>query len=77
MPALNDMLAFVQAIEQAFPDNAQRDRFGRYVGPRNTGPLQDLARQYQTPGAFDTQEQAGQVARAVLAKHGYPTKGRL
>ena len=66
-PTMDDLLEFVQAIEHAFPHNAPRDKFGRYSGPRNTDPLRLLAIKWGCAGdCFDTQDQAGRVARAML-----------
>jgi hypothetical protein len=66
----NDLFAFVEAIEQAFPFKPARDRFGRTLDGRNTSKLQDLAAKYQVGGCYNIEEQAGAVARAILKKMG-------
>ena len=62
--------AFVEAVAKAFPENARRDRFGRYEEglQREREPLRQLALKYRIGGAFDTQDQAGKIARAILAR---------
>lgn len=62
-----DLMRFVEAVEAAFPVDAPRDRYGRYVGVRNTAVLRELAQKYELPhGGQDVQEQAGMVARAIM-----------
>jgi len=69
------LIRFALAVARAFPENAERDRFGRYVGQRDTDYLRalavELARDYPDiipNGGQDTADQAGMVARAVLAR---------
>ena len=64
-----DLLAFVEAIATAFPEGAERDRFGRYVDGLilQREALRQLAMKYKVGGSYDAQEQAGKVARALLA----------
>ena len=65
---MDDLIAFIEAIAKAFPEGAKRDRFGRYEEglQMEREPLRQLAVKYQIGGAFDTQDQAGKVARAIL-----------
>ena len=67
-----DLLAFVEAIASAFPEGAERDRFGRYADGlnREREALRQLAVKYRVGGGYDTQDQAGKVARAILAESG-------
>jgi hypothetical protein len=60
------LLNFARAIGEAFPFNAPRDRFGRFIGPQNTDPLRVLAVHHKTRPAQDVMEQAGEVARAII-----------
>ena len=66
----SDLLAFVEAIASAFPEGTERDRFGRYVEGFQVerDALRELAKKYKLGGGYDTQDQAGRVARAILAK---------
>ena len=66
----SDLIEFVEAIATAFPEGAERDRFGRYVEGFQVerDALRELAKKYKVGGCYDTQEQAGKVARAILAK---------
>lgn len=68
------MERFVRAVAAAFPQDATRDRFGRYNGWRNTDALQKLvvalSKDYPKlvpNGGYDTQDQAGMCARAIIA----------
>lgn len=62
-----DLLDFVNAVAEAFPKDCPRDRFGRLVGARNTDPLRQLAKKYQTGPADLVIDQLGDVARAIQA----------
>ena len=68
----SDLIEFVEAIARAFPEGerARRDRFGRYVEGLQIERevLRKLATKYKVGGCYDTQEQAGKVARAILAE---------
>ena len=65
-----DLIEFVEAIAAAFPEGAERDRFGRYVEGFQVEreALRKLAVKYKLGGGYDTQDQAGRVARAILDK---------
>jgi len=65
-----DLWKFVEAIEKAFPEGAERDRFGRYLDGLQIEreDLRQLALKYRIGGCYDVQDQAGKVARAILAK---------
>lgn len=64
--AQEQMLYFVEAIAEAYPANAPRDRFGRIRGPRNLDKLRLLAVALDIPnGGQDVEDQAGMVARAL------------
>lgn len=60
-----DLLDFVNAVAEAFPKDCTKDRFGRYIGNRNTDPLRQLAKKYQTGPADLVTDQLGDVARAI------------
>lgn len=60
-----DLLDFVNAVAEAFPKNCTKDRFGRYIGNRNTNPLRELAKKYATGPADLVTDQLGDVARAI------------
>lgn len=60
-----DLLDFVNAVAEAFPKDCPRDRYGRLIGARNTNPLRDLAKKYQTGPADLVIDQLGDVARAI------------
>lgn len=63
----NDLLEFVTAIGDVFEKDPKRDRYGRAIEPKNYARLVALAQKYRVGGCFDTAEQAGEVARAILA----------
>lgn len=65
----SDLIEFVKAVAAAFPENAPRDRLGRYLEGLQVErtALRDLAVKYRVGGSFDAQDQAGKVARALLA----------
>lgn len=67
----DDLLAFVRAIASAFPEDAQRDRYGRYVEgfQREREALRDLAMRHKVGGSLDTMDQAGKVARSILKNY--------
>lgn len=67
-----DLLDFVNAVAAAFPKDCPRDRYGRLIGARDTNPLRDLAKKYNTGPADLVIDQLGDVARAiqVVAKGG-------
>lgn len=60
-----DLLDFVNAIAEAYPEDCAMDRFGRYIGVRNTDHLRKLAVKYKIGSCSTTEEQAGRVARAI------------
>lgn len=60
-----DLLDFVNAVAAAFPKDCTKDRFGRYIGYRDTGKLRELAKKYQTGPADLVTDQLGDVARAI------------
>lgn len=71
---MNDLVAFARAIDQLWTRGQKMDRYGRRVERLNNDALRALVIKYAgafptiiPDGGADTAEQAGMVARALLA----------
>ena len=74
----SDLYALAKAIEQSCPQNAERDRFGRLCGVRNSEPMRKLAIRWKIAnGGYDSLDQAAMIARKMLQWEAAYTEGQI